>query len=690
MERTSSSIRATYLATEYRHEGTGWGIYLLKGADDEPVAACGKLSRLPIVGESVTATGSWSRFQSKGKVFAFDSLRAVAPRNQGYFVDYLAAIGEIPTPTAKVIVDAFGKDTLLVLSRSPERLEEIQEVTESHRERLVANWRSHRQQDHLEDELSSSGLNPDLLIELSYRLPPELTVQEMLSSDPWLIYLYSKTPFYLVKDFVASTGSVEVGHFLEAGIVATARRALMQGNQSVSKSAMARQVSTLLGLSNSLSADQVDRAVDWLIEENLAHQSTDGSVVLSEYLESRSKIHERLSAISTSDNEITDQLSLSQVEKLLAGHDETAALIPHAHELLCFLQRKVGMVHSCHPVLDKTFERVIDSLAEKLHIDVTSIHTRLSAASTNDHSSLDILGRSAFGPPEKGLHDPIDADIVVVYESHLLTTEDMKGVLAACEDDAVVILIGNLFSRSLHVAGSPFTELKDHLPLLNFDRLFRETDSPKINQILDLAQGRWTAPAEDSDIDINLGLVPVPCPDNEIEDVVKDICFGELIEALGLNSTEDTQIIIPKPAKRETVPLLKAIETSYAKSLSEKLDDDRAYRAMLRSPISRLNLPMYVTGLASPTAAGGLEFRHGSDTFNLYSSESKHAGVAYLAQVAHAQQIQRHLIVVVLPSGESMSNEDLLCAMGCATSWTFLVGSPENIQSKNLESANGL
>lgn len=690
MDAIESSIRATYLATEYRHNATGWGVYLLKADNDAPLVACGCLKQPPIVGETITATGVWSRFKSKGQVFEFSHLRAVAPRNPDFFVDYLAAIGEIPSAAARMIVEAFGRDTLLVLSRSPERLAEVQEISPNHIERLTMNWRDHRQQDHLEDELDKSGLNPDLLLELSYRLPPELTVQDMLSSDPWLIYLYSKTPFYLVKDFVISTGAIESGHFLEAAVIAVARRALMQGNRSVSKADISHQAPNILGLKTTYTKDQISTAISWLVDEGLVLEKTDGTISLTEHSDNHRLIQERIMTLLDAENEITDQLTLSQVTKVLKSDQTTRFLLPKAEKLLKQLQQKVLLVHACHPTIATIFETIIENLSAKLFFDLVCIHSNFVQASKLGKTSLNILGRSRFGPPEKGSHDPLDADVVVIFDSHILSTEDLKDALFACEDAAVVMLVGNLYSSPLHVPGSPLPELKAHLDVLNLDDIVSELEAKNIREILALSKGEWTPPADTADIDFNSALIPIECPNNEIESVVRSLCFGELIGALNLDPGQDTQIIIPRPTNRETVDLLKDVEASYAKCLTEHLGQPAAYRGMLRAPVSRLNLPIYLTGQVQTGSDGSTTFIAGSDLHCLYPNESKFVGVAYLAQIAQAQQIRKDLIVVILPSGESMTNEELLCAMACSDAWTFLVGSPDNVKSVDLEASHGL
>lgn len=682
-------IRATYLSTEYRHAESGWGIYILKAGDERVVSACGCLKHEPYTGESVTASGSWSRFENRGKVFEFTELKAVAPRNPDFFVPYLAAIGDIPQATASLIVETFGKDTLLVLSRSPERLSKIQGLSDTHRDRLLANWRNNRQHDLLEDELRNSGLNPELLLELSHKLPPEMTVSDVLSRDPWLIYVYTQTPFYQVKEFVSNTGNIAIGHFLEAGIIATARRALMQGRRSVPIQRALKEAPALLGIKTPVSEGDFHEAISWLGAEALIAKREDDELVLSEFQEDRSCVLSKLADLQDTDNEITDQLTGSQLAKILDRVSVTKPLARNAGTLAQFLRLKAVFIQAAHPAIARVFDAAIDALSETLHLEVLKLHAAYLVADETGEHSLAYLGSSDNGSSERGPHNPFEADIVIVHEAHLLTIEELKRVIQAVDNESNILFVGNAFSQSLHVLGMPIADLTETLPVLSLDELLNDWQDPTIRQVQALTAGQWMPPNDD-DLDFNMPLIPIDCSDEDLPSVVQEICFGDLCEALGVDPKTGTQLIGFKPQTREQLDLLRRIEAGYAENLRALWEGSTVYRGFLKSSMARLDLPHYLAGTLETAESGQATFHIGSRTIALRPGESKHIGRAYLSHFSAAQQMRFPMIVIVLPSSATITNEQVLCAMNCCTGWTFIVGTTSNVVSHNLEQHYGL
>lgn len=686
MEQSSVSLRGTYLSTEYQHD-SGWGLYLIKADADRLVTLCGTINHPPISGESVTVEGQWSRFKSKGLVFEFTNLRAVAPRDPAYFSQFLAAIGDIPSPTAELITNAFGKNTLLVLSRSPEKLTAIQGLSETHRKRLLARWRERRQQDHLEDELLNSGLNPDLLLELSHRLPAEISIKDVLSKDPWLTYIFTKTPFYQVKEFVETTGSQEVGHFVEAGMVATARRALMQGKASVSESDLQAILPQLLGLSSAPEQARINEAIEWLSQENILFKNDDDAYVLREYANDRNSVISLITDLQQSDNEVTDQLSVGQLKKLIESDGALADLAPAASVFHKFLSHKVFLVDSPHSLFTTKFTKLIDALESALHFDVFHLQSNYVRASDARKDSIAFLGRSESAPPQRGAADPIDADLIVIHDAHLLTITDLVDLLPAIDASSNVVFIANLALDTLQIYGSPARDLSDTLPVLNLADYCANDSGNGVKQVLSIVNGDWRPAGNDDDLDFDSPLMSISCDDDEISEIVEELCFGELPEALGFSPRTDVQLIATRPKTRPGLDQLKQLESRFAECFKKAWDRDDVYRGILKSPLPRFDLPHYLSGTLEQDDEGIVFFHAGPFRIKLHPSEARHITPNYIAQTPTAQQMSYPFVVVILHSWATISKADLLAAMACSSRWTVLVGSPGNFAAHQEESA---
>lgn len=679
MEESKNYLRGTYLSTEYRHSATGWGIFLVQDAEGQLVSLCGTLEQSPLPGESITAEGAWSRFKTKGVVFSFDTLRAVAPRDSAYFPQYLAAIGDIPTPTADLIVSTFGKSTLLILSRSPEKLDNIQGVSDAHKHRLIARWRERRQQDHLEDELLSSGLNPDLLLELSHRLPANIALKDVLSKDPWLTYIFSKTPFYQVREFIEATGSIEVGHYVEAGVVAAARRGLMTGKTTVSMAELKRLLAPLMGLKRRVSDERVQQAFEWLEAEKILHVSSDSHFALQEYVDDRDFVLSMLADHQQTENEVTDQVSVAQIEKLMRSDHELADLAPSAESLLKFIGRKVYLVDAPHPLLSQKYTQLLKVIQSALHLDGFHLNGNYTRASAPDDDSLAFLQRSDSAPPQRGPADPIDADLIVVHDAHLLTITDWTDLLPAVDSTSNLVLIANLRATDLQVYGSPIQDLADALPVLSFVDYCRNDPRPGVQQVLSIVDGTWKYSNDESDFDFDLPLLSIECSDEEIPEVVRELCFGELPEALGCSVKRDTQVLAPRPKTKPQLAKLHQVEAKYAEAFKAAWGRQEVYRGILKSPLSRFDVPHYLSGTLEQDDNANVYFHVGASKLNLHPSEARHIAHNYVGQIPTSQQMHYPIIVVVVQSTGTMSEGELLAAMQCSERWTFLVGAPVNV-----------
>lgn len=682
MDESKDYFRGTYISTEYRHSATGWGIFLAQDADGELMSLCGTLEQPPLPGESITANGAWSRFKTKCVVFEFDTLRAVAPRDSAYFPQYLAAIGDIPTPTADLIVSTFGKNTLLILSRSPEKLDSIQGVSEAHKERLLARWRERRQQDHLEDELLSSGLNPDLLLELSHRLPADIPLKDVLSKDPWLTYIFSKTPFYQVREFIQATGSIEVGHYVEAGVVAAARRGLMVGKKTVCITEVSRLLGPLMGLKGRVTDARVQQAFEWLEAAGILQISGDSHFALQEYVDDRDSILSMLADHQQSENEVTDQISIAQIEKIMRSDDKLADLVPSAESILRFICRKVYLVDAPHPLLSQKYTQLLKVVQSALHLDGFHIHGNYTRASAPVEDSLAFLQRSDSAPPQRGSADPIDADLIVVHDAHLLTITDWTDLLPAVDSSSNLVLIANLRATDLQVYGSPIKDLADALPVLSFADYCRNDPRPGVKQVLSIIDGSWKHANDESDFDFDLPLLSIECDDSEIPEVIQELCFGELPEALGCSVERDTQVLAPRPKTKPELAMLHEVEAKYAEAFKAAWGRQEVYRGILKSPLSRFDVPHYLSGTLEQDDHANVFFHVGASTLKLHPSEARHIAHNYIGQIPTSQQMHYPIIVVVLQSTGTMSEDELLAAMQCSQRWTFLVGTPVNVASQ--------
>src|SRR5690606_14079676 len=108
---------------------------------DGTVAVVGSMPELA-PGEAVEFTGSWFNDPRWGLQFRAEMVRPVIPSTEDGIINYLSSglVKGIGPRTAEKIVEHFGEDTLKILEKNPERLDEVRGLKTDLAKRLITAW----------------------------------------------------------------------------------------------------------------------------------------------------------------------------------------------------------------------------------------------------------------------------------------------------------------------------------------------------------------------------------------------------------------------------------------------------------------------------------------------------------------------------------------------------------------------
>ena len=126
----TEQLRGSVIATVFRNEENGWSVLEIRSKGDE-VTVVGSLPEMG-PGEDCLFTGSWVEHPQYGRQFRANTCQIEQPTSLTGIERYLGSglIKGVGPSTARLIVAAFGRDTLEVLSEHPERLTEISGIGE--------------------------------------------------------------------------------------------------------------------------------------------------------------------------------------------------------------------------------------------------------------------------------------------------------------------------------------------------------------------------------------------------------------------------------------------------------------------------------------------------------------------------------------------------------------------------------
>ena len=128
----------------FHNEGNGYTVLSLK-AGAERTTCVGTLPTLA-AGERLRVEGEWTEHPDYGRQLRIRSFESVQPTTRAGIERYLGSglIKGVGAATAKLIVHAFGEETLTVLDEEPQRLIQIPGIGPKRREALRKHFGSMR------------------------------------------------------------------------------------------------------------------------------------------------------------------------------------------------------------------------------------------------------------------------------------------------------------------------------------------------------------------------------------------------------------------------------------------------------------------------------------------------------------------------------------------------------------------
>jgi len=160
-------LEATILGTVFRNQENGWSVVTVRSGRTE-LTVVGSLPELS-AGEQAVFSGEWIEHRTYGRQFSCRACELKAPTTLLGIERYLGSglIHGVGPSTATLIVEAFGEDTLTVLSEYPERLTEVKGIGEKRAAQIAECFREQQSTRRAIVFLQSYGISPALAVKIS-------------------------------------------------------------------------------------------------------------------------------------------------------------------------------------------------------------------------------------------------------------------------------------------------------------------------------------------------------------------------------------------------------------------------------------------------------------------------------------------------------------------------------------------
>lgn len=475
-------IEGTVAALVFQNRENGYAIVRLDtGAELFTV-----VGTLPAVacGEVLAVEGTWVQHPSYGMQLRAERFERKLPAGAAAILNYLSsgAVKGVGPATAKLLVDAFGDETLTVLEEAPEKLAKLPGVSRKKARELSKRFRQQSAVRRLIEFLSSHGLPAEAAMRL-YRNYGDAALP-LVRQNPYLLAGEEYGAAFAAADAAAlSLGlAADDPGRLAAALTYELLYNAENGHVFLPRDKLLGAAAQLIALEPSELADTLDVLA---ARGDIVREAAAG--VDACYLPS---LHEAEVFTAACLSEMAAEVFAPSfpLSGILAGIQREQGIVyaPQQRQAVELAARRRAMLLTGGPGTGKTTSvRGILALFGALGLDtVLAAPTgraakRLAQVTGRDAFTIhrlletrwdDALGQLAFA---RDANDPLDADAVIVDETSMVDITLMAALLRAMKPGARIVLVGdpdqlpsvgpgNLLSdlvRSGAVAGVHLTEI---------------------------------------------------------------------------------------------------------------------------------------------------------------------------------------------------------------------------------------
>ena len=454
-------------------------------------------------GEQLACKGRWKRHPVHGWSFHVSEYRSALPQNATGIAAWLEARVDGVGPTfAKAIVDHFGAEQVFeILDADPTRLREVRtpagrKLPEKQVDKAIAAWDEAREIRQIETFLFSHGVTPKLATRL-YRAYGDEVV-EILQKEPYKVTELHGIGFKIADRIALSIGIDPADpERLKSGVIYTLEEAEGQGHVYLSIEALLNAASEALAVQDK---EAIAAAAGALAREGKVVVEDDTYVRQRVYLRRWHRCECRVASriremVGTPETPLFDDperpkapegASPEEIEKLKLPTDEQ-------WEIMELVRKNRLAILTGGPGCGKTQSvKLITDLAEHEHMRVALAAPTGKAArrlqEATGHPAQTIHRLLEYSPFEGGFKrdetNPLEADLVVIDESSMLSLDLADHLLRAIGPQTHLLLVGDPDQLPPVGVGKVFDDLiqSGAVPRVHLTRIFRQAARSMIIQ----------------------------------------------------------------------------------------------------------------------------------------------------------------------------------------------------------------
>jgi exodeoxyribonuclease V alpha subunit len=492
------AVQGTVHRITYHHPDTNYTVLRLDVENAPGVTVVGGV--YPVSeGEEIKVFGFWKTHPRYGQQFQVNHWEKVDPATLEGIEKYLGSgmIKGIGPTYARRLVDAFGLETLRILSQEPHRVLEIEGIGAARARGIMQAWEAQRGMQDIMVFLQGHGIGAALALKI-YRFYGLDTIRRV-KDNPYVLAREIYGVGFVLADRIAARLGIS-GDFplrVQAGVLHVLKEFVDQGHCFVLFSALIRNTAALLRVGE----DVIENAVQQL--------AVSGDVIL-ERTTSEERAHVYLSELYRAEQRVAEALHrlLSSPSVTLGGGRKPAGSTAEPRELIGLadlelvdpslaileeeqqeavrqaLQQKV-LVITGGPGTGKTtlLNSLLALLRRAKFSFVLAAPTGRAAkrmAESAGEEAMTIHRLLEYNPHEGGFQRredrPLEADVVIIDEASMVDLVLMDNLLSAIDRHSHLVLLGDVDQLPSVGPGSVLRDLIDSgmIPVVMLRRIFRQ------------------------------------------------------------------------------------------------------------------------------------------------------------------------------------------------------------------------
>ncbi len=479
-------LEAVIEETIFRNEENGYSVVQAK-AGRESVTVVGTLPALA-PGEQVLLSGSWTAHPQYGKQWKATACEIRKPTTLLGIERYLGSglIRGVGPSTARLLVQAFGKNTLDVLSEYPERLTEVPGIGKKRAAQLAESFREQYAAREAMVFLQSYGVSPTLAVKISKAYGAD--AQRKIRENPYRLIDDIDGVGFLTADRIAlSLGIPQDSEYrLRSGLKYVLQEAAAgEGHTFLPKPLLLERAARALRVEDGLLAHALDTL---LFAREIIALDLDGqeALLLSGFFYAEKEIARYLKLLMGREEKIPEAQILEKIQQFEREHQMQFS--ENQRRAVSEAVRRGLVVITGGPGTGKT--TIINCILWLLGKDVLlaaptgRAAKRMSEATGHEaktlHRLLEFAGDE--GHFQRDEQNPLDCGCVIVDEMSMVDVVLMRSLLVALKPGTKLILVGDADQLPSVGAGNVLGDILKSgvVPSVRLTDIFRQSEESLI------------------------------------------------------------------------------------------------------------------------------------------------------------------------------------------------------------------